>query len=161
MKRFACIVLLLLLFAGCAMELESGVTFYYPRKSYIYNAADGVIASETREASGHLTDMQYLLTLYLQGPMDADLEEAFPTDTTLLSVKLEDTQLLVELSDTTEAMTDARFSLACTCLTLTCRDAFGVQSVTVVSGERSITLDEDMLLLYEDPFPDSETEETE
>lgn len=164
MKKLVCLLLCLTLLAAlcaCAVVPESGVTFYYPRTSYIYNREDGVIAAETREASGHLTDVQYLLSLYLGGPMDPELREAFPQGTALLSVALEDALLRVELSDTADTLTDAQYSLACTCLTLTCRELFGAESVTVVSGTRSVTLSGDEVLLYEEPFPTTGTEGTE
>ena len=40
---------------------------------------------------------------------------------------------------------DAEFSLACACLTMTCLEFTDAESVTVISGSRSVTMDESLL----------------
>ena len=56
-------------------------------------------------------------------------------------------------------LNDAQFTLACSCLTKTCLDVLDIQEVTITSGERSITLTEADMLLYDDGLPAEETTE--
>ncbi len=164
MKKIVCYLMLLALitsFCACTYSQEDTVTFYYPRADFIYDEQDGVISSEDRDAAGHTTDMQYLLSLYLMGPLKQDLVSAFPKNTRMLSNSRNGSQMLVELSDTSESLTDAEFSLACACLALTCIKASGAEEIVITSGSRNLTIREDTLLLYEEPFPTaSETEGT-
>lgn len=164
MRKIVCLLALLSLmvsFCACSFSQSDTVSFYYPRTSFLYDEPDGVIASESRDASGHTTDMQYLLSLYLMGPLKPELVPAFPENTRLLSDSRNGSRMLIELSDTSESLTDADFSLACACLGLTCIKASGVEEVVITSGSRTLTIREDMLLLYEEPFATaSETEET-
>lgn len=165
MKKTLCVLLLfsfLVPLGGCTLPREDTISFYYPRADLIYDAPNGVIASEERDAAGYTTDMQYLLSLYLTGPLQQDLVPAFPQGTRLLSNSMDGSQMLVQLSDTSESMTDGRFSLACACLALTCIKASSAEEVVISSGSRTMTIREDMLLLYDEPFPTtSETEVTE
>ena len=55
-------------------------------------------------------------------------------------------------------MTDAQFTLACSCLTLTCLELVDAESVTVVSGDRSITMNADSLT-QKDHITGTQTEE--
>lgn len=164
MKKILCTLTLfsiMVSFCSCAISQSDTVFFYYPRVDFVYDEPDGVIASEERDAAGHTADMQYLLSLYLMGPLKQDLVPAFPENTRLLSGSINGSRMLIELSDTSESLTDAEFSLACSCLALTCIKASGVEEVAITSGSRTLTIREDMLLLYEEPFPTAaETEET-
>ena len=165
MKKFMCLLALSALvvsFCACAFFQEDTVSFYYPRREFLFDERDGVIASENRDASGHTGDMQYLLSLYLMGPLNQDLVPAFSENTHLLSHSSNGTRIYIELSDTSEDLTDADYSLACACLALTCIKASGTEEITMTSGSRTLTIREDMLLLYEEPFPTAaETEETQ
>jgi len=65
-------VILLISLSGChysdsSNDILEPVEFYYLRssESFVYGSADGVIASEVREASGHTNDLTYLLSMYL------------------------------------------------------------------------------------------------
>ena len=148
-------------FGACTFSQADTVSFYYPRADFVYDEPDGVIASEERDAAGHTADMQYLLSLYLMGPLKQELVSAFPKSTRLLSGSINDSRMLIELSDTSESLTDAEFSLGCACLALTCIKASGAEEIVITSGSRTLAIREDTLLLYEEPFPTAaETEET-
>lgn len=151
MKRlFACCLLVSWLLAGCSFlhnEFEESASFYYPRKVYDYHGQTPVIASEVREVTGHLQELEYMMSLYLMGPLDKELGSPFPPGTRLVQVSQDDNGLTVELTDTGRALTDIRFSLACACLSKTCMELCGVESVTVVSGLRSLTTAQENLLL--------------
>ena len=160
MKRILCFLLtaalLLPLLCGCGEQVREPVTFYYLRKSY-QESLDSLIASEEREASGHRDNLNYLLTFYLMGPVDEELQSPLPRGTALHRVYQEDTGLTLELSNTSALLTDYEFSLACACLSLTCMDLAAVDTVTVVSGNRSLTMNRDTLTLYDSVRPEEET----
>lgn len=160
MKRVICLMLSLLLLGGlfgCAYSESSDilkpVEFFYPRKSdsFIYGADDGVIASESREASGHTGDLHYLLSMYLRGPQDAHLRSPFPSGCRLESVRREGDTLYLVLSAELTALENLELTLACASLTKTCLALTDAQQVSIsaASGSKtvSITLDADSLLM--------------
>lgn len=153
MKRLISLAFLLCLtFTGCAKfgdRIKEPVTFYYLRAEYQYGSDSGVIGSEEREASGHRENLSYLLALYLMGPSGEDLVSPIPRGIRFLSVEQTDTLITLNLSDTASVLTDADYSLACACLTLTCLDLTEAETVTVNSGTRSVTMTWDNLILYD------------
>ena len=167
MKRFlitAAMFSLIFALFGCANDNNAGqdqVQFYYRRGEYTYGTDETVVSPEQRDITGHAEDLDYLLALYLMGPMDEELVSPFPASVRLLSVYQAADQLTVELTDAGKALTDAQFTLACGCLTKTCIELTDAVSVTILSGERSITMGAEDLLLFDDVIPaESTTEET-
>ena len=149
---------LVLSFSGCKTQDSGDVTFYYSRspEQYQYYAGDGVIRTEMRTLSGHRQDLQYLVGLYLAGPLDESLISPFPKSIHLLSVEQTGSAVHIELTDQSRIMSDSEFSLACACLTMTCTQFTGCDSVTVISGDRTITMNADSIL-FMDPLPQQET----
>ena len=162
MKRLFCLILsLLFLLSGCALsQLREPVTFYYPRVSFRYGTADGVIAQEQREGAGHTGDLSYLLSLYLMGPADEDLRSPLPKGVLLMSSSVKDGEIKLTLSDSSRLMTESDFSLASACLALTAMEITGLDTVTIESGDRSATLKAGNLTLYDDSAA-AATEETQ
>lgn len=149
MKRLTAMLLLLsMLLCGCADRLKEPVTFYYIREAYETDMSD-LIGSELREASGHRDDLSYLMALYLMGPADEELRSPLPAGTRIHFAELQNNTVILQLSDLPESMTDVQFTLACGCLTLTCLEITDAESVTIMSGDRSVTLDKDTLLLQD------------
>ena len=151
---------LLLLLCACSPAQSGTVTFFYPRAEIVYDQPDGVIASESRNTTGHTLDTGYLVSLYLMGPMSQKLSPAFPQSTDLISYTQSGGKLQLNLTDTAEAMTDSAFALSCACLARTCVQGLGVEEVTVSSGARTLTLRDNMLLTYDEPFPETTVEDT-
>lgn len=159
MKRFFSLFLILLLLAGlnaCAIQgsdIIEPVEFYYLRADYVYGGADGVIAAETREASGHAGDLPYLLALYLRGPLDSSLEAPFPTSSKLLSFYLDGETLSVTLDSTFASLENMELTLACACFARTCfalADVAQVQITALTPDDTpslDITISADSLLL--------------
>ena len=137
MKRLFALCLALLLLSGCVGRTPDGhsMTFYYPRKNYISNVTEGVMGSENREAAEK--DLEYLLRLYLLGPLDEGLITLYPQNTQLLEVKTSGTTLIITLSDTGNRMTSAAFTLAGACLAETFFADY--TAITVRSGDRDVT----------------------
>jgi len=161
MKRILCFLLSVLVIfslSGCHSSERSGVSFYYCRDPELYQYFDpeAVIQSETRDLVGHMGDLKYMVGLYLAGPLEEGMAIPFSKSTKLLSVQKDGDSILIELSDHTKALTDSEFSLACAALTMTCMDFTTCSEVTILSGERSITMNAGNIVLS-DSLPQQET----
>lgn len=156
MKRFAALLLTaVLLLTGCSFfsESQQPVLFYYQQAEYQLGQSDGAIAVEERDGTGHITDIEYLLRLYLTGPHSEALTSPFPADVQLTSVRTSQDRITVKLSGTPETTQDALKTLACACLTLTCLDATEAESVMILWGDEHITMDRSCLTLFDDSAP--------
>lgn len=164
MKRFfVFIILAAMLLGGCGsqgQQMKEPVTFYYLRDQYRYGNSQSIMDGEEREVSGHRGDLRYLMALYLLGPSSEELRCPLPLGTRILSAEQEDGRITLTLSEVPASMTDTTFSLACACLSRTCLSLTEADSVTVISGSRSITMDANNLVLT-DNLQNSETEETQ
>ena len=168
MKRYFLIVLVLALVCallGCSKPVavtQDLTTFYYCRADYAYGSEDGIVTAEQRDITGHAGDPGYILALYLMGPMEETFVSPFPASTRLLAMVQTDEGLFITLTDLGKSLSDAEFTLACSCLTKTCLDVMDIPEVTITSGERTITLQAADLLLYDDGLPAQQnTEETQ
>jgi len=151
MKRLFCAALVvLMLFSGCAAKEHAN--FYYRRTEYQYDAEDSVIVSERRDITGHDGHLPFLISLYLMGPLEKDYVSPFPSSVKLLTTQTQDNNLTVYLTDCS-SLSDAEYTLACTCMALTCLEFTNVNTVTVTSAERTITIDPGMLTLYDSGIP--------
>lgn len=162
MKRFlSCILIAVLLLSGCGTSAErvrDPVTFYYMRANpEALRNAESLFVGEVREASGHRDDLSYLMALYLMGPTAENLRSPIPRGTKVNGITLVENTVEISLADTERTMTDIEYTLACTCLSLTFLNLTNAQSVTVTSGERSITMGSNTLVLA-DRTPINETE---
>lgn len=155
MKRFFCLILSAFLLTGCSFtsSVSDPVNYYYPRAEADYNQESSLIAYEQREATGHRNNLGYLMSMYLMGPVNETLVSPFPADTTIFSIWMDGRSITLEISDTTRTLTDAEFSLACACLTMTCLDITNAQKISIVSGERTFTSDGSDLLLADVYYP--------
>lgn len=157
MKRLLCFVLtvsvLLSTLSGCGQKLNEPVTFYYLKSSYQENL-DSPIVGEEREVAGHRDNLKYLLSFYLMGPIGKELSSPLPRGTQLYTVEQEGAALTIEISNTSALLSDAEFSLACACLSMTCMELVNAEKVTIVSGSRSLTLSRDNLLLNDTITPE-------
>lgn len=163
MKRLIGLILcLLMILPGCSADTKKDQTvFYYCRADYAYGTEEAVVAPEEREMSAKASDWKNLLALYLVGPLDETLVSPF-SGTKLRSAEMQGNHLLIVLEDSGENMTDVRFSLACACVTKTCLEWQTVSHVTIVCGERSVTMNRNNLLLHDSITPiETATEETQ
>lgn len=162
MKRISCLLLFLcLLLTGCASITEysnDAVTFYYLCRNY-QEDMESVIESEKRDAAGNREDLNYLLALYLIGPSADELVSPLPEGTQIQSARQRGSTVTLRLSDTEKDLTDAEFTLACACLSLTCLDLTDADEVIIHSGPRSITMTRENLTLTDSAI--AVTEETQ
>lgn len=160
MKRAICLLLVLLSLASLSAcyYSESGdilepVEFFYPRKadSFVYGSESGVLAAEIREGSGHIGDLNYLLSMYLRGPQDGTLRSPFPAGCTLKEVRSGGNTLCIVLSAEFITLENTELTIACASLAKTGLSLSGMQRVRIDAASDtktfSITLDEASLLL--------------
>jgi len=139
-----------LLLSGCTTmgeRMKEPVTFYYVSDNY-HNDMEEVIVPEIREASGHRDDLSYLLALYSLGPATENLVSPLPGNVTIIPIERTENAITLNLSGSSQNVTEADFTLASACIALTCMELTDVLRVTVVCGDRDITIQEDNLLLY-------------
>ena len=150
-RRFLCLIIsFAILLSGCGIwreQINQSVRFHYLCKNYQTDLCC-VIVSEEREASGHVGDLPYLLALYLMGPTDEEHAMPLPAGTKI-SVLEEDGQIILELSDTANVISDLDFSLACACLTMTVSEIADAAAVTIRCGNREKTLSSENFTLYD------------
>jgi len=150
MKRLIGLMLLCsLLLTGCnsmGERVKEPVNFYYIRQDYQEDMGD-VISPEVREASGHRYDLPYLLALYSMGPSSTGLASPFPVNTTILPVEHADEGLVLSIMNEIQTMTDAEYTVASVCLAMTCFEIIEAEQITVVCGDRSVTIRKDNLLM--------------
>lgn len=151
--RCLCLLLALLLLAGCGADQESGenaVKFYYLQAQIGYSSEDSVITWEHRSDNGTLYET---LTLYLQGPLSDELTSPFPAGTSLVEIDEEDQVLNLKLNARLATLTGMELTLACTCLAKTCFAMTDAREVrisandTLLDGVKYITITTDSLLL--------------
>ena len=151
-RRLTAIFLLCLLLCGCDLfsrTSQEPVLFYYQRADYVLGEANGSIDAEERDGTGHITDMDYLLRLYLAGPMNEDLTSPFPADVQLTSIRTGQNMVTVTLTGSPDILPEAQKTLACACLTLTCLDMAAEENVMIFWGDEIITMDRSCLTLFD------------
>ena len=143
MKRMLSLLFLsIFLLCGCSGNAEDttdSIRFYYVRSAYREDMTS-LIESEPRDAAGHEDDLNYLLALYLIGPSNDELICPIPAETELLSAVQNGNKITIKLSNTEKTMSEPQFALSCACLSMTCLDMTDAESVTVISGTRTITM---------------------
>ena len=151
MKKIACILLAAscLLLLACSDTSAETATYYYCRDEFAYGTQDGVIAPEQRDISGHVGDLQYLLSMYLVGPHDESLTSPFPGRTKLLSVRFQEDTVILEITGCSDLLAESQFTLGCACLAMTCLELTDAQYVTIVSADQKVTLSRENLLLFD------------
>ena len=81
------------------------------------------------------------------GPISQELFSPLPRGIQLYGIQQDSGELTIEISNTAATLSDAEFSLACACLSMTCMGLTDTDSVTIVSGSRNLTLNRENLLL--------------
>ena len=155
MKRTILTLLALCLTLGCAgCKVFSGgeqenVVFYYEQTDYRYGEPDAVVCGEERDITGHRGDMQYLLSLYMMGPVSDTLRSPFPAGLQVLDVTVRMDLIRITVSDELNALTDSRRSLALACLAMTGLELSGQDSIVIVCGDEHVVLDRTMFTLVD------------
>lgn len=152
MKRMISIIILFGLFlSGCSFmgeRMKDPVVFYYVRKDYPKEMGS-VFGSEIREAAGHKNELSYLLALYTMGPSSDELRSPLPHGMKIIPITRNKEELVLSLSDSAQNLNDAQLTLACACIARTCMGITDIPTITVIYGEKSVSLNANNLLLFD------------
>ena len=134
---FLAAALLLVLMSGCKNAEDSTHSFYYIRTqdTIAFGQSDALVAPVKRQISDQSADLDYLLRLYFEGPTEEGFVSPFPAGTRLIQVSREDGKLLLEVSGQFSQLEDIRLTLAGACLSATCYDLTGTETVEVLCKE--------------------------
>lgn len=150
-----CLVLCLIACRNNREDIQQPVSFYYRTELVEFNAQDGIIASEIREAKYFKGDLEKLLNQYLKGPISNELRSPFPAAVSVEALTEADGVYYITLSQEFYALTGLELSMACACLTMTVMAQTQCASVTIsvkdglLDGNESITMGADNLLLID------------
>lgn len=160
MKKIFCLLFsawMLLCLCGCHFgssgDYLEPVVFIYPRQSeyFLHGDENGIFGSEIREASGHTGDLNYLLSIYMRGPQDAQLRSPFPAGCRIQDIQYKDETLHLVFNGEFAKLENMELSIACSSLLQTCYEICDAKYVHIesVSDSKtiSITLDADSYLL--------------
>lgn len=167
MKRRVCALLtaLLLGLCGCSQnkDWQNTTVFYYLRGDMTYGDADSVITTEVQNVIDKNSDLDYLLSLYLAGPIDKRLRTPFPKELSVEAISRRDDLLIVTLSDELATLTDYPYTLACVCMAMTCLHLTDAKTVRIsTTGEvpanrKDLEFTRDSILLQDLAEPTEET----
>ena len=171
MKKIISLLLCLSTGLLCACGIQKGddsvqTPFYYLRDpdAYVYGSPEGVISFEHRDITGHKDELNYLLMLYLKGPLDEALESPFPEGCSILQTNERNGRLSVMLNSSFTTLKGMELTLACVCMARTCFSLTDAQSIriTAKAADGTIPIDETItinsLLLEETKLPAQSSE---
>ena len=155
MRRVFSAFLLLLILAGltgCGNTRESSYEFFYLRtpETYDYGTEQAVVASEDRSFPSPIQDTEYLLRLYLDGPVSETLRSPFPQGTRLLTLQHSSHTLTIRLSEEYAQLSGIRLSMAAACLAKTCFQLTDAENLIVLSGTHVYTYSRGSFLFLDD-----------
>lgn len=168
MKRLFCFFLLLVLLSGCSnagRQQENTVAFYYlreeyqsdyVREEYQFDMPEAVIAAEERTVTSQLHRITYLLSLYLDGPLDSALRSPLPEDTKLEYISWKNDQLEISLLGSFSALSDMDLTLARACITFTCLELTVANTICIITTDpiaeetETVILDRNQFLFSDD-----------
>lgn len=128
-------------------EIKDPVTFCYRRTDNTGNKLMSIIATEQRDAQGHVGDIDWLLKTYFEGPESPLLQNPFPKGTRVLNWYISNNTLQLILSESFAQLTGIRLTVACSCIAVTFLELAGVESVEIrcrdipLDTQESIKLD--------------------
>ena len=145
MKRLILLILLLaclLSCTGCAPEEPDQPAFYYlrPEDAIVYGQDDALMVPVPQEITPEV-DLNMVLQLYLDGPVEENLRDPFPKGTYLLTTIAQEDTLVVVLSREFSTLDGIQLTLAGACLAATCYDLTGMEHIKVHSGDSTYDFD--------------------
>ena len=152
-------VLLLVLCCGCKKQtndIQLPTNFYYRSNPVNYNHSNGVIAAETREGSGYDQNLEGLIELYLQGPLDVAYLSPFPANVHVEELVSNDSVLQITLSSNFSNLSGHSLTIACACLSKTVIDLTQCDTVQIsafesdLAGNKFIEMKSDSFLFLDE-----------
>lgn len=152
MKRILSLLILLCLlftFAACSRE-ENPVRFYYLRNEVRFESKEGVVVAEDRESLSRDNSLSYLLSLYLEGPIDPELSLPLPEGTKIQNILVDEDTLILIMSREFTQLSGMDLTLVSTCIASTCFDLTNANKITFATQGKN----------GEDPFSFSLTRDS-
>ena len=152
-KTALCLALLCLLFlpAGCGEREEDPYFLYYREADLSFAAGGGVFQTETvyfteAESADPRALAEALLTELLKGPFDETLKSPIPAGTALLSLELEGSRALVDLSAAYGSLSGVALTLADCAVVMTLTQIPEILSVEITVRGQELAYREQPLL---------------
>lgn len=130
LRLFLLSVICLLCLTACTKK-EDPVIFYYPKAEISYNTDTGVLFPETRDTLSREDSLSYLLSFYLDGPIDQNLHLPVPEGTQLLRMLPYDGGMLLVMSREFSQLEGMDLTVACACISKTCFGLTDLQEITI------------------------------
>lgn len=135
MRRWLVGLLCALLLSGCGGTAanEGGYDLYFQEKDLRAAAGDGVLRTETVQLQEESTEQlaQALMEALLAGPSDETLKNTIPAGTSLLSLELDGSRAVVDLSSPYQTLSGISLTLADQAVTLTLTQLPDILSVQI------------------------------
>lgn len=163
MKRLLCLTLaflMLIWLPACVSSGDTPVSFCYLRGDFTLGEIDSVLAYEQRDTAGRQDALDYLLGIYLNGPLDDKLVSPFPAGTHLVDYQMQGQTLVLEISREFFSLEGIRLTLEASCLAFTCFQLTDAETVQITCrNEIPIVLSRESMTLVDDSMsPDALTE---
>ena len=133
MRKITVFLLLIILSAGlmaCKND-DISVNFYYCSEYPSYYTNELVLQPETRTLGTPLSDLDSLMTAYLEGPYNVLLHSPFPKGTKLISVQTGKELIEVVLSDEFAALEGIDLTVACACISNTLLEISNAETIRI------------------------------
>ena len=126
---FLTVLTCLLCCNGCSTK-EEPVVFYYPEAEISYHSDTGILCPEARDSLSRDNSISYLLSFYLEGPIDPSLRLPVPEGTQLLRLIPYDGGVLLVMSREFSQLEDMDLTIACASISQTCFGLTDLQEIT-------------------------------
>lgn len=167
MKKVFWILLICVMLALCACSpksepMQRPENYYYCNTGPKYEIGESLFAVEVRETA-QFSSLETVLQNYLIGPVSENLTSPFPKEIRILSAKIDEFGLKLEISDHLAQLQGVNLTSACYCLAKTAMDMTGEETVRIYCdtpmeefGNEIVLNARDFVLADQYPFQSSD-----
>ena len=118
---------------------EHPFTFYYAKNEITYGTDESVIGAEEREYDPQSMSLDDLLAGYFEGPASKTLSMPFPENTKVLNCQRDATTVILTMNEAYLRLSGINKSVADACLARTLLGCSGIERVTILASDGSMT----------------------